>query len=192
MSSKTTRFESLLEAVPDALVGMDPEGVIRIVNRQTESLSGYDRDDLIGQPIAMLLPEPLLQIYVEHKESYFADPRTRSSGLDLQLGGRHQDGTELPVNISLSHIDTGDVLLVVTAVRDVTEQRKAVALAQLTAAVVEYSNDAIIGSTLDGTITSWNPAAERLYGYSANEIIGKSGSQLTPEGKPANSSRTWS
>ena len=183
MPLKTTRFESLLEAVPDALVGMDQEGVIRFVNRQTESLFGYDRDDLIGHPVEMLLPEPLWQIYVEHKESYFADPRTRSSGLDLQLSGRHQDGTDLPVNISLSHIDTGDVLLVVTAVRDVTEQRKAVALAQLTAAVVEYSNDAIIGSTLEGTITSWNPAAERLYGYSANEIIGKSGSQLTPEGK---------
>jgi PAS domain S-box-containing protein len=180
---KTTRFESLLEAVPDALVGMDQEGVIRFVNRQTESLFGYDRDDLIGHPVEMLLPEPLWQIYVEHKESYFADPRTRSSGLDLQLSGRHQDGTDLPVNISLSHIDTGDVLLVVTAVRDVTEQRKAVALAQLTAAVVEYSNDAIIGSTLDGTVTSWNPAAERLYGYSANEIIGKSGSRLTPESK---------
>ena len=183
MLLKTTRFESLLEAVPDALVGMDQEGVIRFVNRQTESLFGYDRDDLIGHPVEMLLPEPLWQIYVEHKESYFADPRTRSSGLDLQLSGRHQDGTDLPVNISLSHIDTGDVLLVVTAVRDVTEQRKAVALAQLTAAVVEYSNDAIIGSTLDGTVTSWNPAAEKLYGYSANEIIGKSGSQLTPESK---------
>ena len=183
MPLKTTRFESLLEAVPDALVGMDQEGVIRFVNRQTESLFGYDRDDLIGQPVGMLLPEPLWQIYVEHKQRYFADPRTRSSGLDLQLGGRHRDGTDLPVNISLSHIDTGDVLLVVTAVRDVTEQRKAVALAQLTAAVVEYSNDAIIGSTLEGTVTSWNPAAEKLYGYSAREIIGKSGSQLAPEGK---------
>jgi PAS domain S-box-containing protein len=180
---KATRFESLLEAVPDALVGMDQEGVIRFVNRQTESLFGYDRDDLIGKPIETLLPEPLWQIYVEHKESYFADPRTRSSGLDLQLSGRQQDGTDLPVNISLSHIDTGDVLLVVTAVRDVTEQRKAVGLAQLTAAVVQYSNDAIIASTLEGTITSWNPAAERLYGYSAKEIIGTSGSRLTPQGR---------
>jgi PAS domain S-box-containing protein len=178
---KTTRFESLLEAVPDALVGMDQEGVIRFVNRQTESLFGYDRDDLIGQPVEMLLPEPLWQIYAEHKESYFADPRTRSSGLDLQLSGRHQDGTNLLVNISLSHIDTGDVLLVLTAVRDVTEQRKAVEVAQLTAAVVEFSNDAIIGSTLEGTVTSWNPAAERMYGYSSEEILGKNGSILTSD-----------
>jgi PAS domain S-box-containing protein len=182
MSSKTTRFESLLEAVPDALVGMDQEGVIRFVNQQTEVLFGYDRDELIGQPVQMLLPEPLWQIYVEHQDGYFADPRTRSSGLELELIGLQKHGTELPVNISLSHIDTGDVLLVVTAVRDVTEQLDAVQDAQLIAAVVESSNDGIVGCTLEGTVTSWNPAAERMYGYTSREIIGKSGSLLTPAG----------
>jgi PAS domain S-box-containing protein len=173
MSSETTRFESLLEAVPDALVGMDQEGVIRFVNRQTESLFGYDRDELIGQRIETLVPERLWQIYADHRLSYFADPRTRSSGLDLELGGRHRDGTEFPVNVSLSHIDTGDVLLVITAVSDVTQQKRAVKTAQLTAAVVEYSDDAIIGSTLEGVVTSWNPAAERMYGYSSEQIIGR-------------------
>jgi PAS domain S-box-containing protein len=173
MSSKTTRFESLLEAVPDALVGMDQEGLIRFVNRQTESLFGYDRDELIGQRIETLVPERLWQIYAEHQVSYFADPRTRSSGLDLELGGRDRDGTEFPVNVSLSHIDTGDVLLVITAVSDVTKQKQAVKTAQLTAAVVEYSDDAIIGSTLEGVVTSWNPAAERMYGYSSEQIIGR-------------------
>src|SRR5664280_786618 len=163
MPSKTTRFEKLLEGVPDALVGMDQEGVIRFVNRQTESLFGYDRADLIGQPIETLVPEYLWQIYHQHREDYFTDPRTRSSGLDLELSGRHRHGTDFPVNISMSQIDTGDVLLVVTGVRDVTSQRQAVQDAQLVAAVVEYSDDAIIGSTLEGLITSWNPAAERMY-----------------------------
>jgi PAS domain S-box-containing protein len=181
MSSKTTRFENLLEAVPDALVGMDQKGVIRFVNRQTESLFGYDRDELIGQPIETLVPEPLWQIYAEHREGYFADPRTRSSGLDLELNGRQRDGTEFPANISLSHIDTGDVLLVITAVRDVTKQKQAVKNAQLLAAIVQYSDDAIIGGTLGGIITSWNPAAETMYGYSGKEIIGKSGSLLYPD-----------
>ena len=183
MSWGPTRFESLLEAVPDALVGMDQEGVIRFVNQQTELLFGFDRDELVGEPIDRLLPEPLWQIYAEHQEDYFADPITRSSGVDLVLSGLHKDGTVLPVNISLSHIDTGDVLLVVTAVRDVAELRHAVQTAQLTAAVLEYSNDAIVGSTLEGTVTTWNPAAERLYGYSGNEIIGKSGRLLAPEGR---------
>jgi PAS domain S-box-containing protein len=181
MSSKATRFESLLEAVPDALVGMDQEGVIRFVNRQSESLFGYDRDELIGQPVETLVPESLWQIYAEHRDQYFADPRTRSSGLDLQLSGRRRDGSEFPINISLSHIDTGDVLLVITAVQDVTQQRRAIQNAQLTAAIVEYSDDAIIATTLEGIITSWNPAAERMYGYSKKEIISRSVSLLIPK-----------
>ena len=181
MPAQATTFEHLLEAVPDALVGMDQQGVIRFVNRQTESLFGYDRDELIGKPIETLVPESLWQIYTEHRKDYFADPRTRSSGLDLELSGRQQDGTDFPINISLSTIDTGDVLLVITAVREVTQQKQAVKNAQLIAAIVEYSDDAIIGGSIDGIITSWNLAAERMYGYSSKEVIGKSGSLLTPE-----------
>ena len=181
MSPKVTRFESLLEAVPDALVGMDQKGVIRFVNRQTESLFGYDRDDLIGRRIETLVPESLWQIYAAHRQDYFADPRTRSSGLELVLSGRQRDGTAFPINISLSHIDTGDVLLVVTAVRDVTQQKQAVKDAQLTGAIVQYSDDAIISDSLDGIITSWNPAAERMYGYSSAEVIGKHAKFLTPK-----------
>ena len=180
MSSKTTRFEKLLEAVPDALVGMDQKGVIRFVNRQTEALFGFDRDQLIGQPIEMLVPESLWQIYTQHRQGYFADPRTRSSGLDVGLSGRQRDGTDFPINVSMSTIDTGDVLLVITAVRDVAQRQQAVRNAGLTAAIVEFSDDAIIGVTLKGTITSWNPAAEQMYGYSSRETIGKSLSLLVP------------
>ncbi|HZL04304.1 MAG TPA: PAS domain S-box protein, partial [Coriobacteriia bacterium] len=158
--------------------------MIRFVNRQTESLFGYDRDQLIGRPVETLVPESLWQIYTEHRKDYFADPRTRSSGLDVVLSGRHREGTEFPINVSLSHIDTGDVLLVITAALDVTRQKQAVKNAQLTAAIVQYSHDAIIGTTIKGMITSWNPAAERMYGYSAAEIIGRSARLLTPEDQP--------
>jgi PAS domain S-box-containing protein len=174
-----TKFKSLLEAVPDALVGMDQQGVIRFVNRQTESLFGYDRDQLVGQPIQRLVPESLWQIYAEHQQNYFADPRTRSSGVDVELSGRHHDGTQFPINVSLSHIDTGDVLLVITAVRDVATHQQAVKNAQLIAAIVEYSDDAIIGSSLDGNVTSWNLAAAGMYGYSSKEIVGKPTRSLT-------------
>jgi len=176
-----TKFKSLLEAVPDALVGMDQQGVIRFVNRQTESLFGYDRDQLVGQPIQRLVPESLWQIYAEHQQNYFADPRTRSSGVDVELSGRHHDGTQFPINVSLSHIDTGDVLLVITAVRDVATQQQAVKNAQLISAIVQGSEDAIISGSLGGAITSWNPAAERMYGYSSAEIIGKPAKLLTPK-----------
>jgi PAS domain S-box-containing protein len=180
MPSETTRFEKLLEAVPDALVGMDQAGMIRFVNRQSEQLFDYDRDQLIGQRIETLVPEPLWQIYAQNRDEYFADPRTRSSGLELELIGLHRDGTEFPINVSLSHIDTGDVLLVITAVADVTRREVAVRDAQLLTAIVESSDDAIIGSTLTGLVTSWNPAAERMYGYSGREMIGRSAIILAP------------
>jgi PAS domain S-box-containing protein len=183
MTSKTTKFESLLEAVPDALVGMDQAGVIQFVNHQTESLFGYGRDDMVGQPIHMLVPEYLWEVYSEHREEYFADPRSRSMGLDLQLSGRQQNGTELPVNISLSHLDTGDVLLVITAVRAVTRHKQALENSKLLAAIVEHSNDAIIAKTLEGIVTSWNPAAERMYGCSRQEMLGQSIDQLSRDGR---------
>jgi len=183
MSSKTPEFESLLEAVPDALVGMDQAGVIRFVNHQTESLFGYDRDDLVGQPIQRLVPEYLWEVYSEHREEYFTDPRSRSMGLDLQLNGRQQDGTEVPVNISLSHLDTGDVLLVITGVHEVARHRRELENAQLLAAIVEHSNDAIIAKTLDGIVTSWNPAAERMYGYSSEEMLGTPIDRLSLQGR---------
>jgi PAS domain S-box-containing protein len=181
MFSTSTSFEKLLEAVPDALVGMDQKGVIRFVNRQTESLFGYDRDELIGHPVEELVPEHLWGIYAAHKETYFEDPRTRSSGLELELSGRDRNGNDFPINVSLSHIDTGDVLLVITAVRDVTKQHQAIETAQLTAAIVKYSENPIIGGTLEGIVTSWNPAAEKMYGYTSAEMIGSSGELLTPQ-----------
>jgi PAS domain S-box-containing protein len=160
--------------VPDALVGMDQAGVIRFVNHQTESRFGYGRDELVGRPNQTLVPEYLWEFYSEHREEYFADPFAKSMGLDLELTGRQQDGTELPVNITLSQIDTGDVLLVITATRDATRRHEALEFAQPMMAIVENSNDAIIAKTRDGIVTSWNAAAERMYGYSREEMIGQS------------------
>jgi PAS domain S-box-containing protein len=111
MLSKTTRFEILLEAAPDAAVGMDQRGMVRFVNRQTVSLFGYDRDDLIGRPVDMLVPEPPWQICASHREEYFAERKTWSSVLDLELSGRHRDRSEFPANINLSISKPGDVLL---------------------------------------------------------------------------------
>jgi|BarGraIncu00222A_1022003.scaffolds.fasta_scaffold03566_6 PAS domain S-box-containing protein len=186
MSSKTTKFEGLLEAVPDALVGVDHAGVIRFVNRQTELLFGYERDDLIGAPLETLVPESLRPVHKVHRERYVAAPFTRTMGLDLELRGRRRDGTQFPVDIALSHTDTEDGPLVIAAVRDMTDRNKTEEgrrHSDQLAAIVEHSNDAIIGNTLDGIVTSWNPASERMYGYSAEEVTGKSIDLLSPPGQ---------
>jgi PAS domain S-box-containing protein len=188
MFSKATEFEGLLEAVPDALVGVDKAGVIRFVNHQTESLFDYERADLVGAPVDMLVPVSLRQAHVEHRESYATAPKARPMGTDAKLSGRRRDGTEFPVDMSLSPSEPGDDMLVIAAVRDMTHYRSAEAdrrRADRLLSIVEYSEDAIIGKTLDGIITSWNPAAERMYGHSNEEIIGKSVDLLSPEGAGA-------
>jgi PAS domain S-box-containing protein len=186
MSSKTTKFEGLLEAVPDALVGVDHAGVIRFVNRQTELLFGYERDDLIGAPLETLVPESLRPIHKVNRERYVAAPFTRTMGLDLELRGMRRDGTQFPVDIALSHADTEDSPLVIAAVRNLTDRQKTEEgrrHSDRLAAIVEHSDDAIIGNTLDGIVTSWNPASERMYGYSAEEVTGKSIDLLSPRGQ---------
>jgi len=186
-------FEGLLEAIPDALVGVDTSGVIRFVNHRTESLFLYQRDDLIGASLETLVPESLRQVHASHREAYSSAPSTRRMGTDLKLSGRRADGTEFPVDISLSFSGHSEDMVVIAAVRDMTErekaaqehdlteQRKAFEVAQRMAAMVEHSDDAIIGATPEGIVTSWNPAAEWLYGCSSEEIIGKSLSLVVPD-----------
>ena len=104
-------------------------------------------------------------------------------GVDLTLHGRRRDGTQFPVDIALSHLDTPEGLLVIAAVRDMTDRAKASQKRdqmnrQL--AIIECSDDAIISNSLDGVITSWNPAAARLFGYQSPEIVGRSFTLLSP------------
>jgi diguanylate cyclase (GGDEF)-like protein/PAS domain S-box-containing protein len=184
LGQHAVNFEGLLEAAPDALVVVDQAGVIRFVNRQTEVLFGYCRDDLVGRLIETLVPESFRQVHTAHREGYVADPETRALGAGLELRGQRRDSTVFPVDISLSHIDSEDDLLVIATVRDMTNRDMAEqgrrSLDRL-AAVIEFSREAILSIGLDGMVTSWNPAAERMFGYCREEIIGKSVMLLSPE-----------
>ena len=100
--SKTLKFKGLLEAATDAMVGVDHGGAIRFVNRQTELLFGYDGDDLVGRPIETLVLESFRKVHQMHRAGYFADPKARPMGAGLELTGRRRDGTEFPVDASLS------------------------------------------------------------------------------------------
>jgi len=165
------------------LVGVDRFGVIRFVNQQTKLLFGYEPEALVGTPLESLVPKSLQEVHSAHHEGYDAAARARREGTDLRLTGRRRDGSEFPVNIAFSPMETGNGLLVIASVRDLTYHETADALSRLRdqlSAVVEFSGEAIISNTLDGTITSWNPAAEKLYGYSSEEMVGKSDELLSP------------
>ena len=119
------QFVGLLEAAPDAMVCVDGDGRIALVNAQAERLFGYSRDELVGQLVETLVPDAVRGVHPEHRATYAADPRPRPMGLGMELAGRRRDGSTFPAEISLSAVDTEEGLLVTAAVRDVTERLEA-------------------------------------------------------------------
>jgi PAS domain S-box-containing protein len=117
-------FEGLLESAPDAIIIVDQQGRIVLVNGQAERLFGYRREELLGQLIEMLVPERYRAQHVAQRDDYARRPRTRAMGVGVDLSGRRKDGSELPVEISLSPLRTPDGLLITSVVRDISERKR--------------------------------------------------------------------
>jgi PAS domain S-box-containing protein len=126
--SADEKFRGLLESAPDAMVIVDQQGHIILVNAQAERMFGYQRAELLGQPVEFLMPDHSRGVHAGHRNVYYKSPTTRPMGAGLDLRGRRKDGSEFPLDISLSPLETEEGLLVTAAIRDTTEQKQAQAL----------------------------------------------------------------
>ena len=182
-AESNARFQGLMESAPDAMLVTGADGRIILANRQAETVFGYSRAELHELSVDALVPARFRGAHPAHRGDYLTDAKPRGMGAGLDLFGLRKDGTEFPVEISLSPVETADGVLVSSAIRDITDRKLAEEQRSRLAAIVDASGEAIIGKTLDGIITSWNLGACRIFGYEADEMVGKPISLLLPEGR---------
>jgi PAS domain S-box-containing protein len=168
----------LIEAAPNGMVMADKRGAILLVNAQIEKAFGYVREELLGQPIEILIPERYRSKHPQFRDGFVANPTARPMGTGRDLYGLRKDGTEFPVEIGLNPLETEQGMVVLGTIVDITERKKAElslrASQERLKAVVDAALDGIILMDHEGRIVDFNPAAEQIFGYSRDDVIGES------------------
>jgi hypothetical protein len=169
---------ALLDAAPDAMVGVGTDGRILWINTQAEKLFECGRDEVVGQSVDVLVPDMSRRVHAADRARSLDDPRPRPMGAGTELAARRKDGSEFPAEISLSVVETDDGIVISAAVRDVTHRRRANAMFR---GLLEAAPDAMLCVGSDGLIAIANAQAELLFGYTRDELIGSPVEMLVPD-----------
>ena len=178
-------YERLFDSSPNAVLVVDAAGKITQANPQVERFFGYTVSELLGNPVELLIPERFRQAHPAHRGHFNDQPRMRPMGAGLELYGLRKDGTEFPVDIMLSPIDTPEGPVVLTVIQDITLRKKVETDLRQSEerfrSLFEFSPDAIIVTDQEGKITEINGKVEKFFGYGRGDLIGQAVETLIPE-----------
>jgi PAS domain S-box-containing protein len=184
LRSNEERLRTIVDALPNAMLMVDTAGKITMVNTQVEHIFGYRREELLGQPIEMLVPQQYHGKHAGYRTAYGHAPDTREMGAGREIYGQRKDGKVFPVEIGLNPVQTPEGRFVLASVIDITERKLVnatlAAVQKRFTDIITSTDDAILSKTLDGIITTWNPAAEKLFGYTEQEALGQPMAILFP------------
>jgi PAS domain S-box-containing protein len=175
------RLRAILETAVEGIITIDERGSIESFNPSAEKIFGYAASEVIGKNVKLLMPEPFRREHDGYLKNYHQTGHAKIIGIGREVMGRHKDGTTFPMDLSVNEVRLANRRLFTGFARDITERKNAEKALLHYAALVESSDDAIIGKTLDGHVTSWNRGAEMIFGYSRQEMIGQHISLLIPE-----------
>jgi PAS domain S-box-containing protein len=172
------RFRLVVEAAPNAMIMVNREGRIVLVNSQTEKVFGYARNELIGRSVDALVPQRFRRGHPDYRAAFYGAPGSRPMGAGRHLYGLRRDGTELPVEIGLNPIETPEGMFVLAAIVDITERRRQ---EERFRATVESAPTAMVMMDSTGVITLVNALTESVFGYSRDELLGQPVEILLPD-----------
>ena len=186
LTQMESRYRGLLEAAPDAMVVIDPAGEIVLLNRQAEKQFGYCRDELLGRPIANIIPEGFVERLISDDRRSAKDALAQQIGTGIELVGRRKNGSEFPIELMSSPLKSDDGILVTAAIRDISARKKAENhLTQMESryrGLLEAAPDAMVVIDPAGEIVLLNCQAEKQFGYCRDELLGRPIANIIPEG----------
>ncbi|MCE9573887.1 MAG: PAS domain S-box protein, partial [Deltaproteobacteria bacterium] len=186
LAQMEARYRGLLEAAPDAMVVVDPAGAIVLVNVQAERQFGYRRDELIGQPVTNIIPIGFAERLIADGTRTAAEALAQQIGTGIELVARRKDGSEFPIEIMLSPLESAEGILVTAAIRDISVRKAAARhLVQMESryrGLLEAAPDAMVVVDPAGAIVLLNVQAERQFGYRRDELIGQPVTNIIPDG----------